>query len=227
MTEFTLSASPREVTGKGAMRKLRRSGLVPAVVYGLESPLSIQLDAHDTAQVVQLLHGGERLISLQVEGPDGNKKKSVLLKEIQTTPVGGRLLHIDFYEVNITEKVQVSVEVRPEGKGPGEAMGGILQQVTHEITIECLPTVIPEFIPVDVTALEIGDTLHLSDIQLSGDIVAITPLEETLFVMAAPRVEEEPEPEEELEEGLEGAALEAEGEEGEDKASDAEKTEES
>ncbi len=217
MTETILSAQTRSTKGKGAMRKLRRAGKIPGVVYGLETPVSVQVDAHEAAMLVKALHGSERLISLQVENGGADKAKAVLLKEVQTTPVGGNILHIDFLEVDVSQTVQVAVEVHPEGRSQGETMGGILQQVTREITIECLPTNIPESIPADVTALEIGHSLHLSDIPLPEGIQAITPLEETLFVVAAPRVEEAAE-----EEGVEGeegeleAGEEAEGEAGEE-----------
>jgi len=220
MTEMTLTASPRGVKGKNAMRKLRQGGLVPGVLYGQggadQYSLPLQLDAHEASRMVTALHGGERLITLKIEDGKQGGEKSVLLKEVQTTAVGNTVLHIDFHEVDVSQTVQVSVEVRPEGKAEGETMGGILQQVTREITIECLPTIIPEFIPVDVTHMEIGNSLHLSALILPEGVKAITLEEETLFVVAAPRVEEEVvevEGEEgELAEGEEGEL--AEGEEG-------------
>jgi large subunit ribosomal protein L25 len=221
MTEMTLIASPRGAKGKNAMRKLRVGGLVPGVLYGQDGgdqySLPLQLDAHEASRM--LLHGGERLITLKIE--DGAKagEKSVLLKEVQTTAVGNRLVHVDFHEIDVSQTVQVSVELRPDGKAEGETMGGILQQVTREITIECLPTIIPEFITVAVSHMEIGHSVHLSAVTLPEGIKAITSLEETLFVVAAPRVEEEiveAEGEEgELLEGEEGEL--AEGEEGAEK----------
>lgn len=205
MTEMTLTASPRGVKGKNAMRKLRLEGLVPGVLYGLSGAdqysLPLQLDAHEASRMVTALHGGERLIKLKIENGKQAEEKSVLLKEVQTTAVGNALVHIDFHEVDVSQMVQVAVEVRPDGKAEGETMGGILQQVTREITIECLPTLIPEFILVDVSQMEIGHSVHLSAVTLPDGIKAITSMEETLFVVAAPRVEEE--------------VLEAEGEEGE------------
>lgn len=210
MTEMILNANVREGTGKSVTRKLRRAGLVPGVVYGLEDPVNIQCDAHTAGIMVNALHGSERLILLKLEGgaDGGVKEKSVLLKEVQQTPVGQKLLHIDLLEVDVSQEVQVSVEVIPEGRPIGEKMGGILQQVTREVTIQCLPTVIPEFLGVDVSELEIGQSLHLTAIIMPEGVTPITNLDETIFVMAAPRVEEEEVEEEEDEEGLE------EGEEG-------------
>lgn len=221
MTEMTLTASPRDVKGKNAMRKLRVKGLVPGVLYGQggadQYSIPLQLDAHEASRMVSVLHGGERLITLKIEDGAQGGEKSVLLKEVQTTAVGNTVLHIDFHEIDVSQTVQVSVELRPNGKAEGETMGGILQQVTREITIECLPTIIPEFILVDVSSMEIGHSVHLSSVILPEGIKAITSLEETLFVVAAPRVEEEiVEAEEgELLEGEEGEP--AEGEEGAEK----------
>jgi large subunit ribosomal protein L25 len=214
MTETTLSVERREGTGKGAARRLRRAGLVPGVVYGLREPLSIQCDAHDAGLLVQALHGSERLISLEVkDGGNGPaSRRAVLLKEVQTTAVGLHLIHIDFQEVDVSQTVQVSVEVHPVGKPVGEKMGGILQQVTREITVECLPTAIPDFLPLDVSTLEIGHSLHVGDIALPEGIKAITPTDETVFVMAAPRVEEEAAPEEAAAEGVPEGAPAAEAE---------------
>lgn len=190
MTESILNASPRTVSGKNAMRKLRSSGIVPAVIYGLHEPQSIQLNAREATKMVHDLHGSERLISLKIDGSSDGRNKAVLLKEVQTTAVGSTLLHIDFHEVDVSLEVQVSVEIRPNGKALGETLGGILQQVTHEITVECLPTIIPEFISADVAHLEVGHSLHVSDLIFPEGVKAITSVEETLFVVAAPRVEE-------------------------------------
>lgn len=225
MTEMTLTASPRGVKGKNAMRKLRVSGLVPGVLYGSDGAdqysLPLQLDAHEATRMLSVLHGGERLITLKIEDGAKGGEKSVLLKEVQTTAVGNTVLHIDFHEVDVSQTVQVSVEVRPEGKAEGETMGGILQQVTREITIECLPTIIPEFITVDVTQMEIGHSVHLSAVTLPEGVEAITSLEETLFVLAAPRVEEEIVEEEDEERELAEGEEAAEGEEGDEKQEDA------
>jgi large subunit ribosomal protein L25 len=205
MTEMTLTANLREGTGKSVTRKLRRAGLVPGVVYGVEAPVNIQCDAHEAGILVHALHGSERLISLKLEGgPEGSKKeKRVLLKEVQHTPVGQKLLHIDLFEVDVSQEVQVSVEVIPEGRPEGEKMGGILQQVTREVIVQCLPTIIPEYLGVDVSTLEIGQSLHLDAVRMPEGLTPITNLEETIFVMAAPRVEEEEVEEVEGEEGLE------------------------
>ncbi len=209
MTEMTLEATVRHGKGKRVTRKLRRQGLVPGVVYGLHDPVSIQFDDRTAGRLVQALHGSERLISLKLTDADGGNasERSVLLKEVQTTPVGSTLLHIDFHEVDVKQVVQVAVDVHPQGRAQGEVMGGVLQQVSHQMLVECLPTDIPEYLEVDVSALEIGHTLHVGAVTLPPGIRAVTSVDETLFVVAAPRVGAAEE-EEGLEEGVEAAVSE-------------------
>jgi len=192
MTEMTLTATVRPGTGKSAARSLRRSGQIPGIVYGVGDPVPIQFDAREASQLVHALHGGERLISLQLADVGGKaSQRRVLLKDVQSTPVGAKLLHIDFHEVDVTKTVHVAVEVHSQGKPVGEKEGGILQQVTYEVMVQCLPTIIPEFLVLDVSALKIGDSLHVSDLAVPEGVTLLSPREETLFVVVAPRVEEE------------------------------------
>ncbi len=212
MTELILDASPRTDHGKGAMRKLRQKGQIPAIVYGLQKPVSIQLEEMQLSKLVQQLHGSERMITLRIEDGEGKKKeeKNVLLKEVQTRPVGQVLLHVDFQEIDVSRTVHVTVELRPVGSSVGVILGGILQAVKHDVVVECLPDSIPEYIEADVSDLNIGDSLHVKEIPFPEGIKPITGQDETLIVISAPRVEEVEEeevPEEELaaEEGEEAA----------------------
>ena len=192
MTEMTLAATVRPGTGKSVARRLRREGQVPGIIYGLGDPVPIQFDAREAAHLVHALHGSERLISLQLAGAGAQtSQRHVLLKDVQRTPVGAKLVHIDFHEVDVNKTVHVAVEVHAEGKPIGEREGGILQQVTYEVSVQCLPTIIPEFLALDVSALKIGDSLHVSDLAMPEGVQLLTPKEETLFVVVAPRVEEE------------------------------------
>jgi large subunit ribosomal protein L25 len=192
MTEMTLAARVRQGKGKGVARKLRRAGQLPGIVYGVGEPVPIQFDAHEAQQLVHALHGGERLISLQLaNGGSADEQRHVLLKDVQTTAVGAQLLHLDFHEVDVTKTVHVAVEVHAAGKPVGEKEGGILQQVTYEVAVECLPTVIPEFLSLDVSELKIGGSLHVKDLAVPEGVKVLSPADETLFVVVAPRVEEE------------------------------------
>jgi large subunit ribosomal protein L25 len=215
MSEIFLDATMREVHGKSAVRKLRRTGRIPAVIYGLNDPLSIELDTLQTSKLVTLLHGGERMVALRFGSGNGGEKH-VLLREVQTTPTGNRLLHIDFQEIDTNKAVHVTVEVRAIGTANGVKLGGVLQAVKHDVVVECLPNAIPAFIEVDVEALEIGDSIHVKDISFMEGVVPVTDAEETIIVVSAPRVEEEVEEEIEGEEGAEGeeAATDGEKEEG-------------
>jgi large subunit ribosomal protein L25 len=194
MAEMTLAATVRQGTGKGVVRKLRRAGQMPGIVYGVGDPVPIQFDGAEAQRLVQTLRGSERLISLQLANGGQASERHVLLKSVQSTPVGAKLLHIDFHEVDVTKTVHVSVAVLGVGKPEGEIHGGILQHVTYDVLIECLPTAIPERLEIDVSRLQIGDSLHVSDLAMPEGVKALTPADETLFVVAAPRVEEEAAP---------------------------------
>lgn len=222
MTELYLDAAPRTVHGKSAVRKMRRDGRLPAVIYGLNDPISIELDSLQASKLVSLLHGGGRMVALRFG--NGNGEKHVLLREVQTTATGGYLLHIDFQEIDTSKKVHVTVEVRAIGQAAGVILGGILQAVKHEIVVECLPTAIPESIEVDVSALEIGDSVHVKDLNFVAGVEPVTDQDETIIVVSAPRVEEEVEEAEAIE-GEEGAE-EAATEDGEGEAPAAEESEE-
>lgn len=216
MSELILDASPRTEHGKGPVRKMRRAGRIPGVVYGLNDPISIQLDVVQADKLVHLLHGGERMVTLRFsDDKESNaEEKHVLIREVQTTPTGGHLLHLDFHEIDTSKAVHVTVEVRPAGTADGVRLGGILQAVKHDIIVECLPNEIPEYIEVDVTELEIGDSLHVKDLAFPAGVTPVADADETVIVVSAPRVEEEVEEEEVEEAAVEGeeGAAEAEAE---------------
>lgn len=216
MTEMTLEAAPRKQHGKGGARKLRAQDLIPGILYGLHDPVSLQLKRIELERLVQHLHGSERMISLQIaDGNGGSESRHVIVKEVQTTATGGHLLHVDLHEIDISQTVTVSVEVQPVGTPAGIKMGGTLQTVQREVTVECLPSVIPEYLEVDVSQLDIGDSLHVSDILLPAGVTLMTDPEETLFVLSG-LMAEEVEEEEGVTEGVEGEeGEEGEGEEGE------------
>jgi large subunit ribosomal protein L25 len=136
-----------------------------------------------------------------------------MIKELQTNPVSGAFLHIDFYEIDMQRKINVSVPVVTRGKSAGVEEGGLLQIVRREIELFCLPTAIPESIEVDISELTIGDSIHIREITLPGDVELPEDIDFTVITVLAPKVEEEVVEEEELEEGEEAA--EEEGAEGE------------
>ena len=195
----TLNVAPRENFGSRNARRMRREGLVPGVVYaGGSEATAFQVSERDVRNV---LAEGAALFDVSV---DGGKSRPVVIKEQQLHPVRGTLRHIDLQEVNLKEAIQADVTIELEGidDAPGIKAGGVLDQVTREITVEALPTDIPDSITVDVSTMEINDTLQLSAIEAPSGVTFVVEEDEevTIAVLAPPRVEEAaPEVEEETE----------------------------
>jgi len=200
----TLSAELRSETGKGATRQLRRSGRLPAVVYGRrDETQSLTLDTQELVRLLTKIRAATTVIDLEV---GSEKPRRVLIREIQRHPFRPELLHVDFFEIRADVKIKVQIPLRLEGEAYGVEMGGILQQIRHELEVECLPNEIPPDFKVDVTDLDIGNSIHISDVESSG----VTILDDeglTVCTVVPPAVEEEPEVEE-LEEGEEGEEIE-------------------
>jgi large subunit ribosomal protein L25 len=214
----TLKAAPRADFGSRSSRRMRREGVVPGVVYsGGSEAKPFQVVERDVRSV---LSEGAALFDLEI---DGSKAVPVVIKEEQHHPVKGSIQHLDLMQVKLDEAIQAEVVIELEGvdNAPGVKGGGVLEHVTREITIEALPTEIPDNIVVDVSAMEINNTLQLSTITPPDGVkfVADDPEEVTLVTLSPPRVEEaEPEVEEEAElvgegEG-EGEAAEGDGDSG-------------
>jgi large subunit ribosomal protein L25 len=211
----TLKAAPRADFGSRASRRMRRDGVVPGVVYsGGSEAKPFQVSERDVRSITG---EGAALFDLEI---DGGKAIPVVIKEEQLHPVRGSLQHIDLQQVRLDEKIQAEVALELEGAdtAPGVKGGGVLEHVTREITVEALPTDIPDSIVVDVSAMEINDTLQLSVVTAPEGVtfVAEEPEEITIVTLSPPRVEEvAPEVEEEAElvgEGEEeGEAAEGEG----------------
>ena len=220
MAVNALVAEVRDATGKGVARKLRAAGRIPAVVYGRGTESrAISIDPKALVQLLQKGGAGmNTLIELSVDGT----AKTVLVKELQRDPVRGRPLHTDFYLVELDQKVEVSVPIRLTGRAPGVELGGILDHPLREIELECLPRAIPESIDVDVSALEVGDSIHVRDLELPEGVSVQSDVNLAVASVVAPVVVEEPvaeeveEGEEAVAEGEEAAAAPAESAEGEE-----------
>lgn len=197
-TSSSLSATLREGTGKGVARKLRQDGKIPGVVYGKDmETVQITLDAHDAMHLFQSISVENTIVDLQVEGHE--EALPTLVREIQMHPFRNDIIHIDFLRIQAGVAVDVDVPVNLDGIPAGvRTGGGTLEQIIHELPVRCIPSKIPQEFVVDVTGLEIGDTLHVSDIELGEGVELTISAEQTLCSVAAPRVEEEAE-EEELE----------------------------
>jgi large subunit ribosomal protein L25 len=212
----TLTADERSERGSRAIRRLRRDGLVPGVVYGGTDGESTSFTVESRA-LRQVLVDGSALIDLEVAG----RTLPVIVKDQQFHPVRGEVMHIDLLEVRLDEKIQTTVAVHIENieEAPGIKEGGVLEQVTHQLNIEALPTAIPEFVPVDASGMEIAATMTLSEVTVPEGVTFLDDPEETVIAtVVVPTEVEEPEIEEETELiGEDGEPIEvAEGEEGEE-----------
>ena len=212
-TNATLSAQKREGTGKGVARKLRQNGRVPAVLYGRDLE-SVHLSV-DTGEADRLFHSisvDNTIVDLRVEGEKGGVQ--TLVRDVQIHPWKTTLLHIDFLRIQKGVAVDVDVPVRLMGVPEGVKMeGGILEQIIHDLPVRCIPSKIPASIEIDVSGLGLNESLHIFDIQLDEGVeVRIRP-ERTICSVAVPKIEEEPDVEEEL---VEGELAEGELPEGEE-----------
>ena len=205
MAENTLAVELREGTGKGVARKLRAAGRVPAVVYGHgKTSLSLTLEPSELESMLRKSHAGMNTL-IQLAGDAAVSGKTVLVKELQRDPVYGQVVHADLFEIDTTERISVSVPVHVKGTAEGVTMGGLLDHVLREIDLDCLPNAIPDEFVVDVTRLELGDVIHVSDLDVPAGVHIRTHADLAVVSVVAPSVEEEePEAEEGEEAVVEG-----------------------
>ena len=225
MADNALNVESRQDAGKGVARKLRAAGRIPGVCYGGGEPtISISLDPRALRDLLEQSDAGmNTLINLAVEGGGAFDGKMVLVRELQKDPVEGDYLHADFVAVDVRQTVEVSVPIHITGRAPGVELGGILDQALREIELECLPLAIPSEILVDVGELEVGQSLHVSDLVLPEGVELRSDPGLSVVSVVAPKIEEVPEEEEVEGEGegeLEGEEAAAEGKEGESKPSE-------
>ncbi len=192
MAEVKVAAQPRDTKGTKASRRLRREGLFPGIIYGADSgTVMVQVNEHDFHQSLHGHASEHIMLDLDI----GGEVRKVLLQDVQHDPLTGGIIHADFHEVSLTEKLTVTVVVELAGEPVGVTRdGGILEHTLREIEIECLPADIPEMIEVDVSGLEIGDSLTVEDIKVdTSKIEVLTDADVAVASVAAPKIEEEPE----------------------------------
>src|SRR5438477_5435625 len=183
----SLSASPRQATGKGAARQARFRGRVPAVIYGHgRDTQPLELEAKALEKALQGVEPASTIIDLAVDG----KTVKTLIREIQRHPIRPDIIHVDFYEIHATEKVKLKVPVHLVGNPDGvRNAGGVLDQVTREVEIEVLPENIPDRVELDVTTLKIGDSLHVRELTIPNAKI-LTEADLTIATVVPPRAEE-------------------------------------
>ena len=187
MREVTLAAVRRDKTGKGAARQARMVGNIPAVVYGPEiEPYPIEVSEKALRAAVKAASSASAIFDLEIDG----KKNKVLIRDIQRDPITSHVTHLDFHAISMNKPINVMVPLHFIGLADGvKNEGGILQTTMREIEISCLPKDLPEHIEIDVTKLQVGDSIHVRDLQV-GDIKILAEEQRTIVVVAAPTVAE-------------------------------------
>ena len=212
MELLQINANIRESVGNGPARAMRRQGNVPAVLYGPgKEPVALTISAYEFEQALKGGKALQTMFSLTIQGGK-TPNRSAMVKEVQTHPMSRELMHVDFYEIAMDRKIWVNVPVVTTGKAPGVEAGGMLQFVRRELEVQCLPLEVPEAIEIDISALEIGDSIHVDAVVLPANIEVPTDVNFTVLTILSPKAEEEAE---EVEGEVEGE-IEAEASEGEE-----------
>lgn len=190
--QVKLAAERRTAVGRSAVRKLKARGAVPAVIYGAKDKAEpLQIARRDINALLSHASSENILVELEIAG-DG-KNRLALVQEVQHAPVGGDILHVDFHAVSMDEVIEAEVPLEPLGIANGvKNFGGLLEQSIRALAVECLPKDLPDKISVDVSALNIGDSIHVRDLALPAGVRATIQPDLTVFSVLAPAVEEEP-----------------------------------
>lgn len=187
--DLVLTATVRKETGKGAAHRLRREGLIPAVLYG-ENQANLSLNARE-AQKYFSAKGYNQLITLQLKNGRKKEEVPVLVKEVQYDPLKGTPLHLDLYQVSMQQKVVVKVPVVIVGEDKRTNDGSVIDLALYEVEASCLPADIPAKIEVDISGLTMNNSITVGDLQAPAGVEFVTPATEPVVIAYAPRVEEE------------------------------------
>src|SRR5664279_377936 len=192
MKSVALKAYPRSQVQRAEVTKLRAAGRVPATIYGRQAaPQNLEVVSEEIANLLNHSASENLLVDLTVE-KDARSKRLALVQEIQHHPLSGKMLHVDLHEVAENEKVTVQVPVETTGEAAGvKTGGGTLEHVMHQLKVRCLPKDLPEEIFIDVTALEIGKSIHLGQVVAPAGVEIMGEKSRTVVAVAAPRAEEE------------------------------------
>jgi len=191
MEKVILKVETRKDTGKRVAKALRLKGLIPAIVYkGGKEATNLQLIRKDLESVLHTGAGENVIITLEISGDTKSKTKTVLIKEMQRDPIKNLILHVDFNEISLTDTLKVNVPLSVHGEAAGVVKdGGILEHIMWELHVECLPTNIPAKIEVDVSALNIGDSIFVKNIKLPEGVKVLNDPELIAIIVKPPKVE--------------------------------------
>ncbi|CAN5664096.1 50S ribosomal protein L25 [soil metagenome] len=189
--QVKLTAERRTALGRSAVRKIKATGAVPAVIYGSkDKPEALQVSRRDINTILSHASGENILVELEIAG-DANRL--ALVQEVQHSPIGGDVLHIDFHAVSMDEMIEADVPLEPIGTANGvKNFGGLLEQSLRSLSIECMPRDLPDVITVDVSALNVGDAIHVRELPLPEGVTTRVPPDLTAFSVLPPTVEETP-----------------------------------
>jgi len=191
--QVKLKAQMRTVLGRNAIKKIKKEGLVPGVVYGSQAqPMALQVEARDLTNVLAHASSEHVLVELEIADSNQSTNRLALIQEVQHHPLRRELLHVDFLAVSITEKITSEVPIEAVGDALGvRTFGGLLEYSLRTLEVECFPQDLPDIVRVDVSNLNIGESLHVRDIPLPTGVEAITDGDLTVVSVVASRVGEE------------------------------------
>jgi large subunit ribosomal protein L25 len=185
--KFDLAAAVREQAGKGAARSMRRAGKVPAVLYGQGECLMLTVNPDELIKILKSQAGSSALISLTIAGAKSNPSRTALLRDYQVDPVSGVVLHADLFEVSMSKPIRVKVPIQVIGGIPaGVKEGGVLHHNMRDMYVECLPSILPDHIEIDASALNIGGGIHVKDIAVREGVRFLDDSEQMVVSVAAP-----------------------------------------
>jgi large subunit ribosomal protein L25 len=190
--QVKLSARARTQVGGTVANKLKRDGLIPAVIYGgKEGSMPLQVGARDISNVLSRALGENILVELEIENAGKTTSRMALIQEVQHATLSGGIVHVDFHAINMNEVLHTTVPIEPYGEPVGvKSFGGILEQSLRSLEIECLPKDLPEVLRIDVSGLAIGSSIHVKHIMLPDGVKALEDPDLTVFLVAAPAVVE-------------------------------------
>jgi len=188
--QVTLTARPRTEQGRNAVKRVRARGGVPAVIYGHhKTPANLEISHRELEKLLSHAVGENILVELSIEDGADKTTQLSLIQEVQHHILRPQILHVDFLAVSMTEKITADITIEPFGDPDGvKNFGGLLEQSIRTISLRCLPKNLPELIKVDVSALKVGESIHIRDVQLPEGVEALDDADLTVFIVAEPTV---------------------------------------
>jgi large subunit ribosomal protein L25 len=188
-----LTAQRRTQVGRNAIKKIKAAGMVPGVIYGsTQEPVNLQINGRELLNVLSHASGENILVELEILDGDEKQNALAMIQEIQHHPLQREILHVDFHAVSANETVSAEVPIETVGEAVGvKVHGGLLEHILRYLEVECLPADLPQVIQVDVTNLDVGQSLHVRELKLPPGVEAITDAEQTVVAVVESRVEEE------------------------------------